>query len=88
MSQLVECQPPNLEVVGSSPTRDKLFFTCLRLLRHVRSARDYPTSASAERATPIPHSLSIIIFIFDSFSLNLIALNLKWTILKRSLLSV
>ena len=34
------------------------FCTCLCPLRHMRSAQNYPTSASAERATPIPHSLS------------------------------
>ena len=29
-------------------------------LRHTRSVRNYPTSASAERATPKPHSLSFL----------------------------
>ena len=35
------------------------FPTCLCPLRHTRSARDFPASASAEKATPKPHSLSL-----------------------------
>ena len=34
------------------------FPTCLYLLQHVQSARNYPISISVERATPIPHSHS------------------------------
>ena len=34
------------------------FFTRLCPLRHMRSMRNYPISASVERATPIPHSLT------------------------------
>ena len=33
------------------------FSTCLCPFRHTRSERNYPTSVSAERATPKPHSL-------------------------------
>ena len=42
---------------GTEPHQVQHLSTCLCPLRHARSARNYPTSASAERATPKPHSL-------------------------------
>ena len=35
------------------------FSICLCPFRHTRSERNYPTSVSAERATPKPHSLTV-----------------------------
>ena len=42
---------------GFEPLLGHDFSTCLCPSRHTRSARNYPPSASAERATPKPHSL-------------------------------
>ena len=42
------------------------FFTCLCPLRHTRSMQNYPILASAERATPIPHSLGLIHLVYSS----------------------
>ena len=48
--QLVEHQPLTFEVVVSSFTWDKIFPHCLCPLWHMRLVRNYPASASAERA--------------------------------------
>ena len=53
VAQPVEHLPLNFEAVGSSSAWDRFFSHVCAIL-----ARNYPTSVSAERATPIPHSIT------------------------------
>ena len=70
LAQPVEHQPHIHEVVGSSSTWDSIFSRFCTFL-HTRSEQNYPISVSAERETPIPHSLTLwytVVLVLKSFS--------------------
>ena len=72
---------------GLIPTQGGMFLTCLCPLRHTRLVRNYPLSVLAERATPIPHSLSFshtsyILTILEVYYFSAHLLNsLRWCII-------